>query len=394
MMTSVRTGNLPLLLPWAVAILPSLGLTLRRPWPTAALCVVAAVASVLPTLILNARFSSDWSGVGVGHGGAKNALLVRAGANAFLIPIENFVPPVFPLAGNWNRDVKELLPPGLGAQLARTMEWPGSEFKVGEMQIEENAGLGFGVCVLLLASVAAAASARRKNPATAPRRSPGTGWQKAVRWASMISLLALMTQSGLSTVGRVLSPYYALLLPVFLAAAGHERLVTRRWWRATALTVFLLAAGLLVISPARPLFPVKVFLEKIQNAAAKHPLLARAETVYSVYASRNDAFTPARAVLPPDLKILGLIAFDTPETSLWRPFGSRRVEHVCPGDTPGDLERRGIEYVLVKTNDFENWFGCPPDVWVKQTNARLVQKIPLQLRAASPATDWYLVKLR
>jgi hypothetical protein len=115
--------------------------------------------------------------------------------------------------------------------------------------------------------------------------------------------------------------------------------------------------------------------------------------VYAVYRDRNDAFAPARAALPPDLKILGLIAFDTPETSLWRPFGSRRIEHVFPGHTRGDLKRRGIEYVLVQTESFENWFGCPPDDWVKKMNAQVVQKIPLQLRAASGPRDWYLVKL-
>jgi len=393
MMTSAKTSSLPLLLPWTVAILPSLGLMLRRPWQMAAVCVVAVFASALPTMVLNARFSGDWSGAGVGRGDAKNAFLVRAVANAFLIPLENFVPPVFPLAAQWNRDVKELLPPGLGAQLAQTMEWPGSEFKLGQMQIEDDAGLGFGVCVLLLVSVAAA-SARQKNPSTAPPRADGAGWQRAVRWASMISFLALMTQSSLTGIGRILTPYYALLLPVFLTRAGHERLVTRRWWRVTALAVFLMAAGLLVISPARPLFPMKIFLEKLQDAATRHPSLTRVETVYSVYRDRNDALALARAALPPDLKILGLIAYDRPETSLWRPFGSRRIEHVCPGDKPADLKRRGIEYVLVRTDSFESWFGCSPDDWVRRMDAQVVQKIPLQPLAANPATNWYLVKLQ
>lgn len=393
MMTSAKTSSLPLLLPWAVAILPALGLILRRPWQTAAVCLAAAVASALPTMVLNVKFSSHWSGVDLDQPGVKNAVVVRTGANAVLIPLENFVPPVFPLAGKWNHDVKKWLPPALAAQLAQTMEWPGSELKLEEMQIEEHAGLGFGVCVLLLASVAAATSARRKNPAAAPPRTGGAGWQTAVRWASAVSLLALMTQSSLVAIGRILTPYYALLLPVFLAASGHERLVTRRWWRMAALAVFLMAAGLLVLSPARPLFPVKVLLEKLPDAAANHPVLARAETVYSVYAGRNDSFASVRAALPPDLNILGLIAYDAPETSLWRPFGSRHIEHVCPGDTPVDLKRRGIEYILVRTESFENWFRCSRDDWVRRMGAQLVRKIPLQIRAADPVTDWYLVRL-
>ena len=92
------------------------------------------------------------------------------------------------------------------------------------------------------------------------------------------------------------------------------------------------------------------------------------------------------------MKVLGCIAYDSLETSLWRPFGSRRIIHICPGDTPGDLKRRGIEYVLVRTESFQNWFGCSPDDWVRRMNAQLVQKIPLVLRAATGTQDWYLVK--
>jgi len=103
---------------------------------------------------------------------------------------------------------------------------------------------------------------------------------------------------------------------------------------------------------------------------------------------------PAVAVLPPDVKILGLVTFDDPETSLWRPFGSRRIEHVCPGDTSADLKRQGIEYVLVGEEVLKEWFKCSLDDWLKQMNAQVVQKIPLNLRASKGALDWYLVQLR
>ena len=123
-------------------------------------------------------------------------------------------------------------------------------------------------------------------------------------------------------------------------------------------------------------------------------MLKRVETVYSVYRNRSDGFAPVRAGLPPEVKILGLIAYDDPETSLWRPFGSRRIEHVCPGDTSADLKRQGIEYVLVGEEVLKEWFKCSLDDWLKQMNAQVVQKIPLNLRASKGALDWYLVQLR
>ena len=198
----------------------------------------------------------------------------------------------------------------------------------------------------------------------------------------------------MAAIGRLLVPYYALLLPPLLACAGHERLVMRRWWRVAGFAVFVLAAGLLVISPPRPLFPVRNLAEPASNSGRRFtPVGADTGSLSRFIANATDAFAPAIAALPPDLKILGLITWDDPETSLWRPFGSRRIEHVCPGDTPADLKRQGMEYVLVREELLPDWFQCSLDDWLRQMNARVVQKIPLNLRASRGALDWYLVKL-
>src|SRR5207248_92491 len=62
LLTGAKAGNLPLLLPWAIAIFPALPL-LRRNIPlTAAVALVAAVISFLPTAVLNAHYCGDWSG--------------------------------------------------------------------------------------------------------------------------------------------------------------------------------------------------------------------------------------------------------------------------------------------------------------------------------------------
>jgi hypothetical protein len=263
------------------------------------------------------------------------------------------------------------------------------EFSVPEMQTEEDAGLGFGVAMLAIVSFLRAGF---WSPAKADgRRNGGSAARFFLRWSPVLALLALMTQYNLSLICRIITPYYLLLLPVVLAGGGHELLVKKCWWRAAASAVFLLAAGLLIISPSRPLFPAQTILGKIQMPDSR--LLARMKEVYSVYGNRNDGFAPARAALPPGLKVLGLITFDDPETSLWRPFGSRRIEHVCPGDTAADLKARGIEFILLRESAVGQWFHCSPDDWLRQMNASVVEKIPLDLRAAAGPLDWDLVKL-
>ena len=210
-----------------------------------------------------------------------------------------------------------------------------------------------------------------------------------MRWSPFISLLALLAQSNLYPVARLLSPYYGLLLPPLLALAGQASVVRKTWWRISALGVFVLSAGLVVVSPPRPLFPIQTILAKMKNPPV------RVQAVYSVYRARNDAFAPARAVLLPlNLKVLGLVTFDDPETSLWRPFGSRRIEHVLREDTAAELKARGIEFVLVKSDSFGGkWLDGTLDEWCQRMHASVVQKIPLNLRAGVGPEDWYLLRL-
>ncbi len=387
LMTGAKVSNLPLLLPWAIAFLPSLQACVRRPLQIAAVCALAIVASALPTMMANAKFSGSWSGADLQHGNVRGAAFLKTGANAGLLAVQNLTPPVFPFASAWNRGVSNLIPARLSSLLSQVMVEPGAaSFSAVEMQIEEAAGLGFGVTVLLLVSAAAAGFARRKNLSL-----DASFWLVCVRWAPVISLFAVMTQSNLSAIARILTPYYLLLLPPLLAGGGQSVVVKKHWWRALAFFVFFLAAGLLIISPARPLFPAQTILGKVQMPESR--LLARVKEVYAVYGNRNDAFAPARAILPPGLNVLGLITYDDPETSLWRPFGSRRIQHVCPGDTVADLKVRQIEYVLLREQAFSKWFGCPLEVWLQQMNAKVVNKISLNLRASSGPLDWYLIRL-
>ncbi|MGH7975778.1 MAG: hypothetical protein ACREC8_03855, partial [Limisphaerales bacterium] len=187
------------------------------------------------------------------------------------------------------------------------------------MEIEEFAGLGFGVSVLVAVSFIAAIFLRVKKCHASSK------WRTLLRWSPLVSLAAVLAVANLSAIARVLTPYYALLIPIALTGRGHGRLVKKIWWRAAAFAVFLVAGLLVVISPARPLFPVQTILQGLRANGSNSKLFRRVNEVYSVYENRNDAFAPAKNLLPPGVKILGLVTFDDPETSLWRPFGSRRV---------------------------------------------------------------------
>jgi len=393
-MTSAKTSSLPLLLPWGLAILPSWRLMFRQPLWSAAAGLVALAASFLPTALLDAHYAHDWTGTQAEVTGVKSDPPLRTAANVALLTVQNLVPPIFPLAGVWNRTINAHMPTGLSRRLHQTMVEPqAAEFKLEEMQMEENAGLGFGVSVLLIVGVLAAVWPGGGGFFRSSFDSGEGFWLTVVRWSPLVSVVFLASQSGIAALARVLTPYYLLVLPALLAPPAQERLVKRPWWRGAAGVVFLLAGMLLVISPPRPLFPAVTMFSALQARHPQSATLKRMKTVYTVYRERSEAFAPAVAVLPPELEVLGLFTFDDPEASLWRPFGSRQIEHIRPEDTAEDLSRRGIRYVLIPTAKFQPWFHCSPEDWVRNLNGAVIQKIPLELRISDGTNDWWLVKL-
>lgn len=384
MMTSAKVSNLPLLLPVAAALLFSWKVALRRPLLTAGVGVLALSASAFPTMVFNQLNFGNFLLPEMPKSYSENHMALRTAANLVLVTLQNAAPPVFPLANAWNREVLAVLPPALLERLHQTMAEQGAaEFRLPEMQMEESAGLGFGLTFFLPISLIAAWFLRPKVTSL----QPVVDYRTWLRWLPVIAFLAVMTQGGLSGIGRLLTPFYALILPVMLTGAGHEKLARKCWWQAGAFAVFACAGMLLVIAPPRPLFPVITIMDKFHNVPQ------RIRTVYSVYHDRNDSFAPARAALPPEAKIIGLFTYDDPETSLWRPFGSRRILHVCPQDTRADLKQRGIEYVLLNADKFPAWFGLTPEEWAKNMNAEVVRTIPLNLRASDGPRNWVLLKL-
>ena len=394
LMTGAKASNLPLLLPWLIAAWPALPLAGRRLAGTAVVCLIAAGVSVLPNSALNIKYCGDWTGMPAeGATANRGNPLVYLTWNLILIPVQNLAPPIFPLASAWNQNPQRVFPAALIADVENLFEAGGAHLDLGELQIEEVAGLGFGVCVLLLASFVAGLF----KPAASDRVQ---AWQRAILAATFVALLAFMAKSGFSAGGRLLTPYYALLAPALLLSRAQEQFVRRRWWKRAATTVFLLAALLVIVQPARPLWPANFVLERLRERNVAPGLVARAAAVYAGYSRRGDAFAPAREALPSDANPLGIITHDDPETSLWRPFGSRRIQHLRVADTNEAIRARQIRYVLISNEKLSMLTGGSAIDWITAHHAEVLKTIPLRLRVTSinktretTSLDWTLVKI-
>ena len=386
LMTGFKTTNLPLLLVWAIALLPVLMLLKERLLATVGVLLLALGASFLPLAALNQKYANDWSGLAAD---TPTPFRFRIPVNAILLLEQNFAPPIFPVAKQWNDFIQRIVPPKITRRLEQSFEKSAAHFTLPEMIIEEGAGLGLGLSLLLMISTGSAIFAKRTHH---PTQRMGL-YAKFLLLTPWVGLLFLMYKSGAATVARFATAYYALLFPALLITGDHGRIIRTRWWRSVAALTCVIALFPLVFSAARPLWPARTVLEKLDAAHSSNPLLKRAYTVYSVYGERDNGFAPARARLPQGLHKIGFLSHDDPEASLWVPVGKLKVEHVTKNECAGDLRQRGIEYILANPEKAEIVVGLPFEQWVAKIQLQTLENIPLCLRATHGEVAWRLLRL-
>ncbi len=392
LLTGSKASNIPLALPWFVAVWPVLGLLRKQLAVTFAVACISALVSFLPMAALNYKNCGDWTGQAAEHAVIGNGdALLHIGHNIVAITIQNFAPPVFPLASTWNRAMIRLIPEELSRRMALTFEPSEAQFQLAEMQVEEVGGVGFGISSLVLLTFLTKWLGKRTATGTSAQRRDF--WIYVIMFSAWISILPFFIKAGWSTTARLSTPYYGLMLPLLLLPrAGQRPLYRRRWWQWCATIVFFLAGLLVVISPARPLWPAKTVLSAVHSQRFER-LIQRARTVYETYGSRSDAFAPVLDTLPLNANVVGLITRDDPEATLWKPFGTRRFRHVIEGDSKADLLAAGIKYVLVGEDKFPVVFTQSFEQWLASVDGKVVQKVSLTLRAKYGPVNWLLVEV-
>jgi hypothetical protein len=393
LMTGAKATSLPLLLPWSVLVFMLLPL-FRRNWlATIPVIVVALVVSYFSIGLMNRLHAGDWLGASVEP--LKLAIkqpLVGIAGNAFQLLLANFVPPVFPLAGWWNVHAPTLVS---GSILNAVNEnfVDGNFFTIGELPTEDWSGIGFGLSVLLTVMVLATFWFRGTAPRITAQRSIPPLLCYCVMLAAWVALLAFSMKSGLSTAGRLVAPYYALLLPSLLIGSSPSKIIRRWWWRMLVGGTLVAALIVLILSPDRPLWPAKIILSKLHNHYPQQHLIVRALNVYTVYSERSDALAGVRSLLPAEVKTVGFIGTaDDCDISIWRPLGKRRVEHFLLSDPP-ELIRQQVEYVVVGGYNLKEK-NMTIEAWLQQSGAELVASTNATLKVNEGLQPWYVARFK
>jgi hypothetical protein len=394
LMTSAKISNLTLLLPWMILVLSSWRLLGSKPALALACAGLALTASFVPTALLNVRYCGDWTGMS-----AENAWLnppskaVCFTHNAALLAVQHLAPPVFPFASAWEKTVQKYVPESWKETLDGFAEEGRYSYRVRELPTEEHAGLGLGLLLLVIAQLVAAARRASWLNFREKLRNPGGRMWALFLVSGFLPLAVFMCKSGMLAISRIISPYYALLLPLVLFVTDSGRAVRTLSWRSLAGLVFAFAFIALVLNPARPLFPAQTLMAWAGEHFPGSRIVERAGVVYSVYRERHDVLAPLRHAAPESEPVLGLVTMATVETSLWRPFGTRRIVRLDKDTSPAGAQRLGVRYLVIDVDGAEKVLRRPVADWLQAMKGVVVTNIPIRTLAYRSSLDYMLVRL-
>jgi hypothetical protein len=395
LLTGAKATNIPLILPWLIASVPLIIRWLRqKPLLSAATAAVAALVSFLPLAVLNQVYSNDWTGVKLESTVVPNLTvkepLVGVAGNGLLLLLHNVIPPFFPFAQWYNQRLMDSVPASVFQTITDNFNSIGI-FKLSELPSEDGVcTMGFGTTVLLLISLVVAARTCMRLGST-PFMSR---WQQiAFCAAPFIGLCVVLARSGFAC-SRLIAAFYPFLFGSMLVFVGHRYVISRRWWSLAANLMMVVSVLVIVLTPTRPLLPVRTALKTLGQRFPGNRLVHRADRVYSVYADRADALREIREALPAEVKVIGFASScNDPEVSLWRPFCTRRVVCIVPGDPPEQLRRLGIQYLVFNDHALKLIHRTTIQEWCQRYDGEIVREWIMPRRASDPDEAWYLVRL-
>ena len=386
LMTGVKATNLPLLLPLVILMIPLKGILLSRPVLLAGILLICIFSSFIPTAISNSFYSGTW-------GGDKDNLHrvkisnPTAGVigNSLQVTIGALAPPIFPATKLFNKKSEELLTHPPLSDIKK--DFPRLELSLGEMVMEEGAGIGLGMTLLLIISLMAGFFIKGRCYIISSKNAFIFG---LLTW---VALAVFMAKLGSESAARLAAPYYAGIVIPLLALRSQGLLVAKIWWRLLAMACALSVVPALLLNPARPLVPVQGMIKYFGYSLGFQSFSERARAVYSVYGSRGDSLSIVRDHLPPDVRrIVFAGTSDESEYSFWKPLGEREVLDF------GVLKKNysllgGTECIVGSENGIHDRTGLDPQKFIKKIHGTLIWEGSIATRAGSSAQKWFIISL-
>jgi putative flippase GtrA len=386
LLTGVKASNLPLLLPVVWAMWPALKLVEKRFASSVVVVALSLLVSFLPMAGLNQHYTGSWTGDP--NNGEKMAIqkpLAGILGNGLQLGLQSLEPPFLPLARSVENWVWDRFPERLRTVLRSDFPRFGVGFR--ELPQEESAGAGIGITVIALVSLGAAWHFRRRNRMSLIRLARRHGLM--VGLLTWIALLVYMSKMGSESTSRLIAAYYPFLLLPILLNPGQNFLVRQGWYRMLAACASTIALMAVFLTPSRPLWPAERFFDLATRRFPENELITHARMVYTVYRHRGDLFASLRESIPKSVPVIGLIeGTDDAESSLWRPFGVRRVVHVWEDRRGPDMN---LHWLVVKNDVIEQGHAEDFDEWLQRGGGTVISQHLVTEKASQGPETWSVV---
>lgn len=387
LLTGVKASNLPLLLPIAWAVWPAMRLVGRRIVGSAAVVLLAALVSFVPVAALNRHYTGDWSGDPGNLAKLKEGKpLVGIMGNGLQLGLQSLEPPFLPLARTVESWVWQHFPPNVKTTLEKDFPRFGVGFR--ELPQEESAGVGIGIAVIAIVSTMTALNFRFRSHAYSSAWIPRQGLM--IGLLTWVALMVYMTKLSSESTSRLIAAYYPMLLLPLVLTRAQGYLVRRHWYEALGIGAGLIALVAVILTPSRPLWPAGHFFDWAVARFPNSRLMAHAREVYDVYNTRNDVFAGLRSSIPESAHVIGLIeGGDDAETSLWRPFGTRRVVDVLDA---GRIRESKLQWVVVKDSVLALQEPKGLEDWLRRNDGTLVAQYMVTEKVGAGREQWSVVR--
>jgi hypothetical protein len=384
LMTGAKATNLPLLLPLVILMIPLKGILLRRPVSLAGILLICIFSSFIQTAISNSFYSGTW-------GGDKDNLhrvqisnpIAGVIGNSLQVTIGALAPPIFPAAKLFNKKSEELLTHPPLSDIKKN--FPRLELILGEMVMEEGAGLGLGITILLIISLMAGFFIKGRWYIISSKNAFIFG---LLTW---VALAAFMAKLGSESAARLAAPYYAGIVIPLLALRSQGLLVAKIWWRLLAMACALSVVPALLLNPARPLIPVKTILATAKACGLNGSAIQRVEKVYGAYGNRNDQLKEVRLHLPLGSKVIGFSGTaDESEYSFWKPLEGRKVTDLNPTDGKmPDLD--GVDVIVGSEWGINDRYRMKADELAARVYGKILWRKKIAIMAGREPQEWNVI---
>jgi len=385
LMTGAKATNLPLLLPLVILIIPIKGILLRRPVSLSGILLICIFSSFIPTAISNSFYSGTWGGDKDNlHGVKISNPIAGVIGNSLQMTIGALAPPIFPAAKLFNKKSEELLNHPPLSDIKK--DFPRLELSLGEMAVEEGAGLGLGITLLLIISLISGSFLKSGGRTIICKQSLLFG---LLCW---LALFAFMAKLGSESAARLAAPYYAGIVIPLLALRSQGLLIAKRWWRLLAAACAISVLPAVLLNPARPLLPVKIILATAKACGLNGAAIQRVEKVYGVYGNRNDQLEEVRLHLPPGAKVLGFAGIgNESEYSFWKPLGVRKIIDLKPikGKIPS---LQGLDAIVGSEFGINDRYHLTALELARTVQGSMIWEGRVAVMAGREPMSWYVIK--